>query len=276
MSKQNSHNSKNSHTQITMIEYKKYLELIGYKKATIKYLSSIAKEYQEYTQNKTCTPLEYMSYLEHRKNKNNPSKTLSNSNLNTHIYGLKKYFEYLEKVEKRIVIAPFLNYKVTPNSIDYLTIQEIKTLFKKAETLREKAILSCLYHLGLRASEASNLKIEDIDLKNNIAFISKTKTGHQRQIPINTTAQEILKKYINNREKGHLLLGLKGNLKSDAILGIVKKIARSTSIKKRVYAHLLRHSIATHLLNNGMELEKVSLFLGHKSLESTQRYTHII
>jgi site-specific recombinase XerD len=259
-----------------LIQYKKYIELIGYKAQTIKYLYSIAKEYQEYTQDKNCTPLEYMQYLEQRKSKNDPSKTLSNSNLNAHIYGLKKYFEYLEKVENKIVIASFLNYKVTLNPIDYLTIAEIKTLFIKTQTIREEAILSCLYHLGLRASEASNLKIEDIDLKNNIAFISKTKTGYQRQVPINVTAQEILKKHIGNREKGYLLLGIKGNLKNHGILGVIKKIAKRTTIKKRVYPHLLRHSIATHLLQNGMELEKVSLFLGHKSLESTQRYTHII
>jgi site-specific recombinase XerD len=258
-----------------MIAYKNHLELIGYKAQTVKSLCRIAKEYLEYTQNKTCTPLEYMQYLEQRKNKNHPSEKLSKSSLNGHIYGLKRYFTYLEKVEKKIIIAPFLNYKITLKPIDYLSIEEIKSLFIKAENAKEKAILSCLYHLGLRASEASNLKIEDIDLKNNIAFISKTKTGYQRQVPISVTAQEILKKHIGNREKEYLIQPIKSDLKRQDLLKIIKKIAQRTTIKKRVYSHLLRHSIATHLLQNGMELEKVSLFLGHKSLESTQRYTHI-
>jgi site-specific recombinase XerD len=258
-----------------MIAYKEHLELIGYKTSTINHLMTITKEYIDFNLNKQATSKEYIIYLENRKNKRNPNQKLSKSNLNFHIYGLKKYFAYLEKVENKTIIAEFLNYKVVQKPIDYLTPEEVKILFKTAQDIRDKSILSCLYHLGLRASEASNLKIEDLDFRNNIAFISQSKTGYQRQIPINTTAQNILQKYITNREKGHLLLGIKGNLTSAGILGIVKKIARSTTIKKTVYPHLLRHSIATHLLQNGMELEKVSLFLGHKSIESTQRYTHL-
>lgn len=138
-------------------------------------------------------------------------------------------------------------------------------------------VLACLYHLGLRISEAAFLLVEDIDFKENVVLIRKSKTGRQRQVPLSEKTKEILTEYIQMRpDTGTTLLqGIQGNLTADGIAQILRRIVKKSGLTKKVNPHLLRHSIATHLLQSGMELEKVSLFLGHHSIESTQRYTHI-
>lgn len=161
-----------------------------------------------------------------------------------------------------------------------MTKEEIKTLFEATQKRpdyhqRDQAVLGCLYHLALRASEAIHLKIEAIDFENRLVFIEKSKTGHQRQVPMNESVTAIFKGYLNQRnytktESEYLLIGQRGKLKSvNSIETILKVITKNSGLQKRIYPHLLRHSIATHLLENGMPLEKVSQFLGHKSLHST-------
>lgn len=256
-----------------MNRFRQYLELKNYHKNTINNLLKIVNEYLNYH----GEPQQYLDYLVHRSNKNNPQKKLSPNTLNNHIYGLKIYFEYLEMTQKQQVSLKFLNYKRTFKTVEILSIEEIKLLFSVAQNSREQAVLACLYHLGLRISEASFLLMEDIDFKENLVLIRKSKTGRQRQVPLSEKATEILTAYIQMRpDKGTTLLqGVQGNLTADGIAQILRRIVKKSGLTKKVYPHLLRHSIATHLLQSGMELEKVSLFLGHHSIESTQRYTHI-
>ncbi|KFF12643.1 hypothetical protein IQ37_19280, partial [Chryseobacterium piperi] len=169
------------------------------------------------------------------------------------------------------------SFKTHIAEIEILSIKEIQTLLKNAETIRDKAVLASLYYLGLRAGEAAELLLEDVDLENGKVLVRKSKTGYQREVPIHSKALEIFEVYLKQRiHKGACFLqGLKGNLTPAGIEFIVERIAQKSDIKKKIYPHLLRHSIATHLLKNGMELIKVSRFLGHRSLESTQRYTHL-
>ena len=267
-----------------MIAYKKHLELIGYQPSTIQSLLYVAKEYLDYTTQKACSIPDYLTYLSQRKNKNNPTKTLSKAQLNMHIYGLKKYFIYLERVENKTVTDSFLSYKITQNPIIYLTLEEVKQLFEATKynprwQERDQAILACLYHLGLRVGEACNLKLEDINLETNIVHIKTSKTGFARQLPIPANATIIFKNYLEINEiqpNEYFLQGIKKQLNKQVIGRILRNLKAKTTIKKRIYAHLLRHSIATQLLKNGMEIEKISQFLGHRSLESTQKYTHVV
>lgn len=256
-----------------MNRFRQYLELKNYHKNTITNLLKIIIEYLNYN----GKPQQYLAYLANRNNKNNPEKKLSSGTLNNHIYGLKVYFDYLEITQKQHIPLKLLNYKTTLKTIEILTIEEIKLLFSVAKNSRERAVLACLYHLGLRISEAAFLLVEDIDFKENLVLIRKSKTGRQRQVPLSEKAMEILTAYIQIRpKKGTTLLqGVQGNLTADGIAQILRSIVKKSGLTKKVNPHLLRHSIATHLLQSGMELEKVSLFLGHQSIESTQRYTHI-
>lgn len=267
-----------------MIAYLQYLELIGYKPSTIQSLQYITSEYLQYRSQKSCSMADYLHYLTQRKNKNNPSKNLSNNHLNMHIYGLKKYFTYLERVENKTITDTFLNYKITQKPIEYLTLEEIKQLFEATIHnpqwhYRDQAILACLYHLGLRVGEACDLKVEDIHLENNILLVRTSKTGHARQLPIPVNAVAIFKNYLENsylQPNDYFLQGINEQLNKQVISRVLNKLKSKTRIQKRIYPHLLRHSIATQLLQNGMEIEKISQFLGHRSLESTQIYTHII
>jgi site-specific recombinase XerD len=267
-----------------MIAYKKHLELIGYQTSTIYSLLYVAKEYLDYTTQKPCSMPDYLNYLAERKNKNNPTKTLSKSQLNMHIYGLKKYFIYLERVENKSITDSFLSYKITQKPIVYLTLEEVKQLFEATNQNpqwqeRDQAILACLYHLGLRVGEACNLKLEDINLETNIIHIKTSKTGFARQLPIPANATIIFRNYLERNEmqdSDYFLQGINKQLNKQVIGRVLRNLKAKTTIKKRIYAHLLRHSIATQLLKNGMEIEKISQFLGHRSLESTQKYTHIM
>ena len=267
-----------------MIAYKNHLELIGYQTSTIYSLLYVAKEYLDYTAQKTCSIPDYLIYLANRKNKNNPTKTLSKAQLNMHIYGLKKYFIYLERVENKTITDSFLSYKITQKPIIYLTLEEVKQLFEATNhnprwQERDQAILACLYHLGLRVGEACNLKLEDINLETNIIHIKTSKTGFARQLPIPVNAQYIFRNYLEINEiqpNDYFLQGLKKQINKQIIGRVLKNLKAKTTIQKRIYAHLLRHSIATQLLKNGMELEKISQFLGHRSMESTQKYTHLM
>ena len=260
-----------------MNRFRQYLELKNYHQNTIANLLKIVNEYLNYH----GEAQQYLDYLANRNNKNNPKKKLSPNTLNNHIYGLKVYFDYLETIQKQSVSLKFLNYKRTLKPIEILTIEEIQLLFSVAQNSRERAVLACLYHLGLRISEAAFLLVEDFDFKENLVLIRKSKTGRQRQVPLSGKATEIFLNYLEDRRSpplgdlGGFLQGLHGNLTSDGIAQILRRIVKKSGLTKKVNPHLLRHSIATHLLQSGMELEKVSLFLGHHSIESTQRYTHI-
>ncbi|MCW3162867.1 tyrosine-type recombinase/integrase [Chryseobacterium oryctis] len=260
-----------------MENFRRYLELRNYQKKNVKRIVAIAKEYEEYRE-KGNLPKEYIGYLKLRKNKNNPEKLLSNGTVNNYLTALKLYKNYRKNIERKetnLVICRSL--KTYTPKIEIVSPEEIQSLFEATVNTRDKAVLCCLYYLGLRAGEAAELLLEDVDLENAKALVRKSKTGYQREVPIHSKARDIFEEYLLIREhKGEgFLQGLKGNLTTSGIEFIIDKTAEKSKIKKRIYPHLLRHSIATHLLKNGMELKKVSLFLGHRSLESTQRYTHL-
>ena len=260
-----------------MEEFRRYLELRNYQKKNIKRTLSIVKEYEEYRE-KGNLPLHYIGYLKQRKNKNNPEKLLSNSTVNNHLTGLKLYRNYrkdIEQKETNLIICRSLKTHIP--KVEILSPEEIQSLFETTINTRDKAVLASLYYLGLRAGESAELLLEDVDLENAKVLVRKSKTGYQREVPIHSKARDIFEEYLQERiPKGECFLqGLKGNLTPSGIEFIIEKIAEKSSITKRIYPHLLRHSIASHLLKNGMELEKVSRFLGHRSLESTQRYTHL-
>jgi len=267
-----------------MEEFRRYLELKNYQKKNVKRILSIVKEYEEYRE-KGNLPIHYIGYLKQRKNKNNPEKLLSNSTVNNHLCGLKLYKNYrkdIEQKETNLIICR--NLKTHIPEVEILSPEEIQSLFETTINTRDKAVLASLYYLGLRAGESAELLLEDVDLENAKVLVRKSKTGYQREVPIHSKARDIFEEYLKIREhKGECFLqGLKGNLTSAGIEFIIKKISSNNQKlttdnqqPKRIYPHLLRHSIATHLLKNGMELEKVSRFLGHRSLESTQRYTHL-
>ncbi|WP_299182605.1 tyrosine-type recombinase/integrase [uncultured Chryseobacterium sp.] len=260
-----------------MENFKRYLELRNYQKKSISKLLPMVQEYRNYIERGNL-PTGYIGYLKQRKHKNNPAKNLSINTINNHLYALKLYKNYQEEIlQKEINLVICRSFKTDLVTIEILSPEEIQMLLESTLNTRDKAVICCLYYLGLRIGEASELLLEDVNLQEEKVLVRKSKTGYQREVPIHSKALEIFEEYLQIREeKGVCFLqGLQGNLTPSGIECIIEKAAEKSKIKKRIYPHLLRHSIATHLLRNGMELKKVSRFLGHRSLESTQRYTHL-
>lgn len=260
--------------ELILQEYRDYLQLKGYRPRSITKMAAQAREHENQRN--------YYQHLRQRLQE----KSLAKNTFNHYVYCLKNYFQFLEESGRKAPAYKLLKEKKHLPETHILTLAEVKSLFaatvkKPHLAARDKAVLVCLYHLGLRAGEAANLKPEDLDFIENLAFVAKSKTGRQRQVPISRNAQDILVTYEQGRigkgpEASGFLQGLKGNLTANGLEQIVKRIAKQAGLKKRIYPHLLRHSIASHLLKSGMPLKQVSRFLGHQSLESTQRYTHLI
>lgn len=177
-----------------------------------------------------------------------------------------------------------------------LTLDEIATLLAipietKKAGLRDKAILELLYSSGLRASEVCNLDVMDIDFENGCVFVARGKGSKDRLVPVGRKALLALKDYLVKQrhhfeKRPHqrtrcprspkLFLNVKG---MPLTLGTFEKMfewrKRLAVIRKRVYPHLIRHTMATHLLESGANIRVVQEILGHRDLSTTTLYTHL-
>ena len=207
------------------------------------------------------------------------------------ISGLKSYYKYLilegyiKKDPTELIESPKIGLKLP----DTLNIQEIEKIINSVshqhpQGLRNQTIIEVLYSCGLRVSELTNLKISNINFKENFIRIIG-KGNKERLAPIGNTAIKLIKQYIKeyrnnqNIKKGSediLFLNRRGSqLTRVMIFTIVKKIARSAGIKKNISPHTFRHSFATHLLEGGADLRIIQEILGHENITTTEIYTHL-
>lgn len=159
-----------------------------------------------------------------------------------------------------------------------LTKQEIKLLLNKADSKKSFLMVSLMYACGMRVSELTSLKISDLDFEEKIGHIRQAKGKKDRIFNIPSQLFKQLFKQANiQREFGHeyLFSGPKGRLSSRNLQKIVSNLAKKAGIKKDVHCHTLRHSFATHLLENNVDIRKIQELLGHADLSTTQIYTHI-
>ncbi len=212
---------------------------------------------------------------------------LSESYIYKHIYVLRLFFSFLE-TGGYIRSNPISALKFKPphsDSREPLSRSEIALLFEQAQTLREKAILHLFYSCGLRRSEAVSLNIRDVHFKSGLLYVREGKGGKRRVLPLTKTVSDTLKHYyLQERQVGlssqadteAFILNRYGSRMSCAAFNkFMRKFVLRTGLERIVSPHYLRHSIATHLLENGLSLEYVREFLGHSFLESTQIYTKI-
>ncbi|MGV9004202.1 site-specific tyrosine recombinase XerD [Flavobacterium sp.] len=207
------------------------------------------------------------------------------------ISGLKSFFNYLIFEDYRtdnpmeLIESPRLGRKLP----DTLSVQDIDALINaidlsKPEGERNKAIIETLYGCGLRVSELVTLKISDLFFDEG--FIKITGKGNkQRFVPIAPLTQRFINNYksgirnhlqINKKFEDTLFLNRRGNQLSRAmIFTIIKDLAVVTNIQKNISPHTLRHSFATHLLENGADLRSIQLMLGHESITTTEIYVHL-
>lgn len=234
--------------------------------------------------------MNYISYLQHRKNMRRTGG-LSTSQINGHIGVLYQFNEYLLHTQ-HYQLPLYIKYLSQDKDRSYtiLTRAEIKALLQSCEPSpigqRDRAMLSVYYGCGLRKSEGIQLDLCDILIDRKMLVVRKSKTNYQRLVPITQVHLETIVEYIENDRKillpsssqeQALFISEKGHrITKDSIYLRLKRLAIQAGIEKEIGLHTLRHSIATHLLENGMSLENIKTFLGHRSLDSTQLYTHII
>ncbi|MFC0776541.1 site-specific tyrosine recombinase XerD [Flavobacterium sp. HJSW_4] len=207
------------------------------------------------------------------------------------ISGLKSFFNYLVFEDYRndnpleLIEAPKTGRKLP----DTLSLQEIDALIETIdlstnEGERNRAMLETLYGCGLRVSELVSLKISDLFFDEG--FIKITGKGNkERFVPIGALTQKYIDIYKNavrcnlNIKKGAedtLFLNRRGNQLTRAmVFTIIKDLAQKMGLKKSISPHTLRHSFATHLLENGADLRSIQLMLGHESITTTEIYVHL-
>ena len=288
--------------------FKQWLDTLGYAQTTVYSLPNHIRELFYYLETGGTTHIKNISNQQIKAHYNNlktrGNKTrgggLSASYLNKHLQALLKFTDYLRQTGK--IILPILNIKTEKEDsykIKYLNQEEIKQLFKATENYnkntkleylnaRDGAMLSIFYSCGLRRTEAYYLDLSDINLDTKILKVRKGKQGKARLVPFNKNTAKNLEDWIYNwrirvlktKKENALFISPRGKRVSSQSLLLRVKILqlRTENIElqnKYIGLHTLRHSIATHLLQNGMSLEDISRFLGHSSLESTQIYTHL-
>ncbi len=214
-------------------------------------------------------------------------KKLKKSSISRKLATIRSFFNYLQKeglVKKnpaRLVASP----KVQRTLPRFLTVDEAFALMDSPkgdifQTARDKAILELLYSSGVRVSELTALDINDFDIKESLVRV-KGKGKKERILPIGSKSIEAIKNYLPERillkkkSQALFLNNRGGRLTQRSIRRIVDKYGRMIAIKGNISPHALRHTFATHLLHGGADLRSIQELLGHSSLSTTQKYTHV-
>jgi len=159
-----------------------------------------------------------------------------------------------------------------------LTKEEVLKLLYVIKNKKSKLMVSLIYALGLRVGELINLKVSDLDFNEKIGYIRQSKGNKDRKVIIpDSLYQELKDQAKAQKEAGeeYLFTGSNGKLSDRNIQKIVRLAAKKAGINKPVHPHTLRHSFATHLLENGFDIRIIQELLGHSNLSTTQIYTHI-
>ena len=214
-------------------------------------------------------------------------KGLNKSTVSRRLSSIRSFFKFLyreghlQKNPAKLVSGPKLP-KLLPN---FLSVDDAFSLVEKPEGMgfapaRDRAILELLYSSGLRVGELAGLNVEDINIREALVK-AKGKGKKERIVPIGSKALDAIKSYmverllLKSRETAVFLNRLGTRLTDRGVRRIVVKYAKALAISGRVGPHTLRHSFASHLLQGGADLRVIQELLGHVSLSTTQKYTHL-
>ena len=223
----------------------------------------------------------YLKFLDTCKYKNN--------SISRHLSSLRTFYTYL--VDQNIVSTNIFKNISSPKREkklpDFLKFSELEQMLEVCNDtplgIRNKLIIETLYDTGLRVSELVNIKLDDIDFKNKeIRVLGKG--SKERIVYFGEYEVEALERYLNNsrnillknKVNDYLFINHLGNKLTDrGVRLIIDKTINDASLKHKISPHTLRHTFATHLLNEGADLKSVQELLGHSSLSTTQIYTHV-
>jgi integrase/recombinase XerD len=299
----------NDHYKSILEEYAQWYDTLGYHSKTRKRYKGIMAQFFRWLQERNINHItllnhrhikSYFEYVQSVKSRKT-GETYSIAQLNDIFFAVDKLCQFLVEMGMETAPAP-LNIRIKIDqqqeqieNINPFTIEEIKQLQnaisdtyqnlpfeeRQAKQYELHLIFALCYGCALRRMEAYKLTAKDIDFDRKTIFIKQGKGYKDRIVPMNDNVCNTVKDYIynfrhrlklnHNRLFIHSLSNLHTTLKE------VQSATDDEPIQeKRLYFHILRHSMATHLLQNGMDIESIARFLGHSSLVSTQVYTHIV
>jgi integrase/recombinase XerD len=301
----------NTHYQSILHNYLVWVDTLGYSESILNSCKLRITDFFKYLETQQINNITYLTdkhiknyqfALENRPNRQRKGYGLSTAHINKYFFTIDKLLEFLHQYgvtnipySSNCLIRTAQYERVLP--FDILTQQEVKTLinnipntypyknhsFEERQTKQYelKLIFALYYGCGLRLSEGHNLQIQNIDFDKRTIFVRQGKNCKDRIVPMSEGVYKELQDYVynfRNRYKlNHNRLFIYKAAVQSLRLKYLQSICEDETLKaKRISIHTLRHSIATHLLQNGMSIEIISLFLGHASLDTTQIYTHIV
>jgi len=199
----------------------------------------------------------------------------SRSNFKHMVYGLRYYFRLIGQ-NKRAISLPSLKQDTKLPVI--LNQQELKQLFHAPTLLKHRILLTLIYSAGLRGQEVINLKIADIDFERKTIHIRQSKYKKDRILPLSDYMAIGLKKYLSVENPHVWLFNGKeadGRYSVKGLSWVMRQAIKNTGIKKQVNLHSLRHSYATHLLEQGLNIVTLKDLLGHAEITTTMIYLHV-
>jgi site-specific recombinase XerD len=202
--------------------------------------------------------------------------TIKNPSYHKQLAGtIHRYFEFVLKRPLSLADIPM------PRKSEYIpvvfSIEEIKSLISVIHNKKHRAIVFLLYGCGMRVGEIIRLKNSDIDSSRMVITIRQSKGNKDRQVMLDESLLVLLREYfIEYKPKEYLFNGQFGNIYSESSVNqFLKYYATKAGLKKKIHAHLLRHSFAVHLLENGTDMSIIQKLLGHANIKTTQGYARI-
>jgi len=266
-------NNENSLKEILEL-YITELEMNGFSKNTVKTYIMFINYFLSFLENKNKSLEELdRKILKEFLLKIYRQKKYKQKSVYNLILALKSFLRFLERED----LVKTLKLPKIPKSLPKaLSKEEIKKMLNSCKNDKEKLIFLLLYSTGLRVSELANLKLEDINLKDKFLVVRGGKGKKDRIIPLNDKIIELINSHLKNRKKNSdYLINNKfgGKISTVYLEKIIREIGKRVGLK--VTCHMLRHSFATHMLENGADIRVIQEILGHERLSTTQIYTKI-
>lgn len=279
-------------------QFLEYLEIEkGRSLKTVENYNRYISRYLEFIKAKKASDINQDSlrvfriWLNRLSPKGTKNQNLKKNSQNYHLIALRMFLKYLRKIKVGSMSPDEIELaKTSERDLDLINKDELLRLLnapKKNDirTLRDKAILELLFSTGLRVSELCSLSRDSIDLKND-EFSIRGKGGKVRVVFLSQNAKKAIENYLSKRgdtddamfirlEKDKKTLNKDLRLTPRSIERIMKKYAILAGISKKVTPHVIRHTFATDLLQNGADIRSVQIMLGHSNISTTQIYTHI-
>jgi len=278
--------------------YERYLEGLNYNKSTIRDTVFVLHSFFDFAGKASVSEIErddikkFYIYIKETKSKKT-GRYLSGNSLSAKFCKLRQFFKYL--VQRDFILTnPFegleINIKIIEKKKDIFSKDEINSFLDSINLYtpggkRNRAMFELMYSSGLRESELRNLKISDLDFYERVLKVTEGKGSKDRYVPFSEIAEIFVKKYLRyerikypvSKKCDYLFITEYGKIKrATFVIAFKKELAKLETGNKRLTLHSIRHSTATHLLEAGADVRYVQELLGHESIKTTVKYTHLM